>query len=55
MIWSEFEKLAPEMAQLGEERFDRSGVVLVGTVRKDGSPLSPARGIPSASAPPSPP
>ncbi len=42
MIWSEFEKVAPEMAQLGEERFDRSGVVLVGTVRKDGSPrISP--------------
>ncbi|MCH7578268.1 MAG: hypothetical protein IH822_10875 [Chloroflexi bacterium] len=30
------------MAQLGEERFDRSGLVLVGTVRKDGSPrISP--------------
>ncbi len=42
MIWSEFEKVAPEMARLGEERFDRSGVVLVGTVRKDGSPrISP--------------
>ena len=42
MIWSEFEKAAPEIAQLGEERFDRSGVVLVGTVRKDGSPrISP--------------
>ena len=42
MIWSEFEKVAPEMAQLGQERFDRSGVVLVGTVRKDGSPrISP--------------
>ncbi len=42
MTWSEFEKVAPEIAQLGEERFDRSGVVLVGTVRKDGSPrISP--------------
>ncbi len=42
MIWSDFEKAAPEMARLGEERFDRTGVVLVGTVRKDGSPrISP--------------
>ncbi len=42
MTWSEFEKVAPEIAQLGEERFDRSGLVLVGTVRKDGSPrISP--------------
>ncbi len=42
MIWREFAQAAPEMARLGEERFDRTGVVLVGTVRKDGSPrISP--------------
>ena len=42
MIWSEFAEAAPELARLGEERFDRAGVVLVGTIRKDGSPrISP--------------
>ena len=42
MIWSEFAEAAPELARLGEDRFDRAGVVLVGTIRKDGSPrISP--------------
>ncbi len=40
--WSEFEEAAPELAQLGRERFTRAGIVLVGTIRKDGSPrISP--------------
>ena len=38
MIWREFEEAAPEVARLGEERFKRTGVALVGTLRKDGSP-----------------
>lgn len=42
MIWREFREAAPEMAASGEERFERTGVVLVGTIRKDGSPrISP--------------
>jgi hypothetical protein len=42
MIWTEFRDATPEMAALGEERFERTGVVLVGTIRKDGSPrISP--------------
>jgi hypothetical protein len=42
MIWTDFRDAAPEMAKLGEERFERTGVVLVGTIRKDGSPrISP--------------
>jgi hypothetical protein len=42
MIWADFRAAAPEMAELGEERFERTGVVLVGTIRKDGSPrISP--------------
>jgi hypothetical protein len=42
MNWAEFSDAAPEMAKLGEERFERTGVVLVGSVRKDGSPrISP--------------
>jgi Pyridoxamine 5'-phosphate oxidase len=42
MIWAEFEAAAPEVARLGKERFDRSRVALLGTLRKDGSPrISP--------------
>jgi hypothetical protein len=42
MIWTHFRDATPEMAALGEERFERTGVVLVGTIRKDGSPrISP--------------
>ncbi len=42
MIWHEFEAAAPELARLGKERFDRLGVALLGTLRKDGSPrISP--------------
>jgi hypothetical protein len=38
MIWEEFKKRAPEFAALGEERFTGSGVILLGTLRKDGFP-----------------
>ncbi len=42
MNWAEFKEAAPELAELGEERFERTGVVLVGTVRRDGTPrISP--------------
>lgn len=42
MIWKEFKNEDPELAELGEERFERYGVVLVGTLRKDGFPrISP--------------
>lgn len=42
MIWQEFEDVAPELARLGRERFERRGVALLGTLRKDGSPrISP--------------
>jgi hypothetical protein len=42
MMWREFEVAAPELARRGRERFKRTGVVLVGTLRSDGSPrISP--------------
>src|SRR2546427_5275143 len=42
MIWQQFKQAAPELAALGEERFERTGVVLVGTLRKNGWPrISP--------------
>lgn len=42
MRWDEFARAAPELARLGEERFDEAGVVLAGTIRRDGSPrISP--------------
>lgn len=40
--WGEFEALEPRLAQLGRQRLCDPGVVLVGTIRRDGSPrLSP--------------
>ena len=40
--WEEFRRAAPHLAALGEERFDRTGLLLVGTLRRDGSPrISP--------------
>lgn len=40
--WAEFAEAAPELAELGKERFARAGIVLVGTIRKDGTPrISP--------------
>jgi hypothetical protein len=40
--WDEFKNAAPELAEAGEKLFDRVGVVLIATLRKDGSPrISP--------------
>jgi hypothetical protein len=40
--WDEFADAAPELAALGIERFERTGVCLIGTLRADGSPrISP--------------
>ena len=42
MIWEEFKRNAPELAASGEERFEGSGLVLLGTLTKDGWPrISP--------------
>jgi hypothetical protein len=40
--WQDFEEAAPELAALGRERIERDGFVLVGTIRRDGTPrISP--------------
>jgi len=36
--WEEFESQAPELAATARSEFDRYGMVLVGTIRRDGSP-----------------
>ena len=42
MNWNEFAQAAPDLAQAGEERFERWGLILLGSVRKDGTPrISP--------------
>jgi Pyridoxamine 5'-phosphate oxidase len=42
MHWKTFREEAPEVARLAQERFARSGVALLGTLRRDGSPrISP--------------
>ena len=42
MQWSQFKKDAPQIAEVAEKLFDKSGVILLGTIRKDGSPrISP--------------
>jgi hypothetical protein len=42
MNWGRFKQAAPKLARKAEELFDRSGLVLLGTVRKDGGPrISP--------------
>lgn len=42
MNWDEFKIAAPELAEAGEKLFERVGVVLIGTLRRDGSPrISP--------------
>lgn len=38
MIWSDFEAAAPEMARLGAEHLWRTGLAIVATIRKDGTP-----------------
>ncbi len=37
-IWRDLEAAGPEIARLGDERFDRARVALLDTVRKNGSP-----------------
>ena len=40
--WQQFATQAPEMASLGEAQFGRTGLALVGTLRRDGWPrISP--------------
>ena len=42
MHWSDLERAQPRLAELGQERLIGPGVVLVATIRKDGTPrLSP--------------
>ncbi|MGH9554981.1 MAG: pyridoxamine 5'-phosphate oxidase family protein [Terriglobales bacterium] len=42
MSWADFRKAAPALARKAEQLFDKTGVVLLGTVRKVGSPrISP--------------
>ena len=44
--WGEFAAEAPELAGEGRRRFDASGLILLGTVRRDGHPrLSPVEPI----------
>lgn len=38
VIWSEFEAAAPEVARLGAERLLRTGLAIVATIRRDGTP-----------------
>lgn len=42
MNWSDFKGESPELAALGEELFEATGLVLIGTLRKNGFPrISP--------------
>src|SRR5919198_2179768 len=42
MNWGEFRQAASELAALGQERFERNGLALVGTITRDGHPrISP--------------
>ena len=42
MNWKTFEKAAPELARAADKAFADAGVILLGTIRKDGSPrISP--------------
>ena len=38
MIWRDFEAAAPDLARLGRERFERTHVAMIATLRRDGSP-----------------
>lgn len=38
MNWEQFAREVPDLARAGEERFARTGVILLGSVRRDGSP-----------------
>jgi hypothetical protein len=40
--WSEFAAASPRLAELGEELIERHGLILLGSLRRDGSPrISP--------------
>jgi|SRR3990172_5514248 len=42
MNWADFAREAPELARLAEERFEATGLCLIGTIRRDGTPrISP--------------
>src|SRR5687768_2535458 len=42
VTWSEFQEEAPDLCGVGEELFARTGLALIGSSRKDGSPrISP--------------
>ncbi len=42
MHWEEFKQQAPQLAAKGEDRFDRTGLVLLGSLRRNGFPrISP--------------
>lgn len=44
--WAEFQSKAPGLAAKGEERFDSTGLVLLGTIRADGRPrISPVEPV----------
>jgi hypothetical protein len=44
--WQQFQDEAPELARRADERFDKTGLVLVGTLRRDGWPrISPVEPI----------
>jgi hypothetical protein len=38
MRWAQFERAEPEMASLARREFERQGIAIVGTIRRDGSP-----------------
>jgi hypothetical protein len=38
VTWTELEEGAPDLASIARKEFDRSGMALVGTLRKDGAP-----------------
>lgn len=46
MNWTEFSEAAPELAALFRERLDKTGLALIGTIRKDGTPrISPLEAV----------
>ncbi len=45
-MWKELKRSDPGLAALGEERFERTGLVLIGTLRKNGWPrISPVEAL----------
>ncbi len=38
MRWDAFERACPEIGELARERFERDQLVMLGTIRLDGSP-----------------